>query len=129
MKSVIRCAAFTIALSTPAQPATAHTELNCATVKVTIRNESGEDRSSRTLEYLDFPIDDAAKVVAFADGRQLRIRRLDDSWISAERDDIQYEFNRSDGTLTYAGSMVEGNTSTTVVGSGRCVPRGAPSLR
>ena len=30
MKSVIRCAAFTIALSTPAQPATAHTELNCA---------------------------------------------------------------------------------------------------
>ena len=129
MKSVIKCAAFTIALATPAQSATAHTELNCATIKVTITNASGEDRSSRTLEYLDFSVDDAAKVVAFADGRQLRIRRFDDSWISVERDDIQYEFNRSDGTLTYAGSMVEANTSTTVVGSGRCVPRGAPSLR
>jgi hypothetical protein len=124
MKSVIKCAAFIIALVTPALPATAHTELSCATIKVTIRNASGEERSSRTLEYLDFSIDDAAKVVIFADGRQLRIRRFDDFWISAERDDI-----RSDGTLTYAGSIVEGNTSTTVVGSGRCVPHGAPSLR
>ena len=78
MKSVIKCAAFTIALATPAQPATARTEPNCATIKVTIRNASGEDRSSRTSEYLDFSIDDAAKVVVFADGRQLRIRRFDE---------------------------------------------------
>jgi hypothetical protein len=68
MKSVIKCAAFTIALATPAQPATAHTELNCATIKVIIRNASGEDRSSRALEYLDFSIDDTAKAVVFADG-------------------------------------------------------------
>jgi hypothetical protein len=68
------------------------------------------------------------RLVAALDGRPLRIRRFDDYWISAERDDIQYEFNRGDGTLTYAGSMVEGITSTTVVGSGRCVPHGAPSL-
>ena len=41
MKSVIKFAAFTIALATPARPATAHTELNCATIKVTNTSSIG----------------------------------------------------------------------------------------
>ena len=28
--------------------------------------------------------------------------------------------NRSDGTLTYAGSQTEGNVTTTIIGSGHC---------
>ena len=65
----------------------------------------------------------------FADGRPLRIKRFDEYWISAEGDDIQYEFNRSDGTLTYAGSTVEDSTAVTIVGSGRCGARRLPLLR
>jgi hypothetical protein len=76
---------------------------------------------------MNFLIDDAAKALAFADGRPLRVKRFDGAWISAERDDIQYEFNRSDGTLTYAGSIVEDNTAT-IIGSGRCESR-VPLLR
>jgi hypothetical protein len=66
---------------------------------------------------MSFWIDDAAKTFAFTDGRRLRVTRFDKSWISANSDD---EFNRGDGTLTYAGSTTEGNTTTTIVGSGRC---------
>jgi hypothetical protein len=39
---------------------------------------------------------------------------------SANSKDIQYELNRGDGTLTYAGSTTEGGTTTTIVGSGSC---------
>ena len=39
---------------------------------------------------------------------------------SANSKDIQYELNRGDGTLTYAGSTTEGSTTTTIIGSGSC---------
>ena len=39
---------------------------------------------------------------------------------SASSDDIQYEFNRADRTLTYAGSTTKDNVTTTIVGSGLC---------
>ncbi len=111
---------MTFALVTMAQPTLAHTEFDCVTTKVTIASAPGEDRSARTEEHLGFVIDDAAKTVAFTDGKQLRVKRFDESWISADRDDIQYEFDRSDGALTYAGSIVRDSTVTTIVGSGRC---------
>ncbi len=129
MKSLTKCAMVTFALATLAEAAPARTELDCETTRVIIRTAPGENTSARTVEYLDFLIDDAARTPAFADGRPLRIKRFDDYWISAERDDIQYEFNRSDGTLTYAGSMMEDNTAVTIVGSGRCEPHRLPLLR
>jgi len=69
---------------------------------------------------MTFFIDDGAKTVTFSDGRRLRVARFDKSWISANSEDVQYEFNRTDGTLTYAGSTTKDNVTTTIVGSGRC---------
>ena len=79
-----------------------------------------------------FWIDDAAKTFILSDGRRLRISRFDKSWISASSDDIQYEFNRTDRTLTYAGSTTKDNVTTTIVGSGRagaCREMGCRDLR
>ena len=108
-----------IALALP-QPVLARNEFHCVTTKVTITNAPGRDESTRIEEHLNLLIDDAEKTLAFSDGRRLRVVRFDHSWISADRDDIRYELNRSDGTLTYAGSTTEGNATTTIVGSGRC---------
>ncbi len=109
-----------IVLVAIAQPALPQSELDCVTTKVIIRSAPAEGRSDRTVERLHFFIDEATKAFVLADGRQLRIRRFDKSWISADRDDIQYEFDRSDGRLTYAGSIMEGNNITTIVGWGQC---------
>jgi hypothetical protein len=38
----------------------------------------------------------------------------------ANRDGIFYEFNRHDGTLTYASSTTQDGVTTTMVGSGHC---------
>ncbi len=113
-----------IALATLAQPVQARTDVNCATTRVIITSAPGGNRSVQIEDHLSFWIDDAAKTLAFSDGRPLRVTRFDDSWISADREEIYYELNRRDGTLTYARSTTEGNTTTTIVGSGRCeLPR------
>jgi hypothetical protein len=52
--------------------------------------------------------------------RRLRVTRFEKSWISAFGEGIQYEFNRGDAILTYAGSTTESNVTTTIVGSGHC---------
>ena len=78
------------------------------------------DKETEIKEHMSFWIDEKARTLTLSDGRQLRIDRFDDSWISAKNDDVQYEFNRSDGTLTYAGSQTEGNVTTTIIGSGHC---------
>jgi hypothetical protein len=83
-------------------------------------DKAGHKDSVKVEEHLVFLIDDAAKTVAFSDGRRMRIARFDKSWISAHSEDVQYEFNRADGTLTYAGSTTKDNVTTTVIGSGRC---------
>ena len=67
-----------------------------------------------------FSINDAAKTFIFSDGRRLRVTRFDKSWISGNSEDIQYEFNRADRTLTYAGSTTKDNVTTTIIGSGLC---------
>ena len=69
---------------------------------------------------MTFFIDDAAKTVIFSDGRRLRVTRFDKSWISANSEDVQYELNRADGTLTYAGSTNKDNVTANIVGSGLC---------
>jgi hypothetical protein len=88
--------------------------------KVVITVGAEHDGAARTEEHVSFLIDDAAKTLTLSDGRQLRFTRLEKSWIGANNDDIQYKFNRGDGTLTYAGSTTEGSTITTVIGSGSC---------
>ena len=83
-------------------------------------NKAGQTGSVQVEQHLTFWIDDAAKTFIFSDGRGLRVARFDKSWISGNREDIQYEFNRADHTLTYAGSTTKDNVTTTIVGSGRC---------
>ena len=63
--------------------------------------------SVRLKMQLNFWIDAADKSLTFADGARLRVIRFGPSWISGYRDDIHYVFNRSDGTLTFAGSTSE----------------------
>jgi hypothetical protein len=109
-----------IVLVAIAQHALPQSELDCVTTKVIIGSAPAKSGSDRTVEHLHFFIDDATKALVFEDGRQLRIKRFDNSWISAERDDIRYEFDRNSGRLTYAGSIVEHSNITTIVGSGRC---------
>ena len=67
-----------------------------------------------------FVIDEAAKKLTFSDNRPLTVTRLDRYWISANRDGINYEFDRKDGTLTYASSTMQDGVATTIVGSGQC---------
>jgi hypothetical protein len=98
----------------------AHIKFDCVTTKVIITDTAGHRDSVRAEERLTFYIDDAAKTFIFSDGRRLRVTRFDKSWIGANDEDIQYEFNRTDGMLTYAGSTTKDNITTTIVGSGRC---------
>ena len=98
----------------------ARTQFECASTKVIMTNKAGQMGSVQVEEHMIFSIDDAAKTFIFSDGRRLRITRFDKSWISGNSEDIQYEFNRADRTLTYAGSTTKDNVTTTVVGSGLC---------
>jgi hypothetical protein len=113
-----------LAILTPAaqarQTSQARTQFECATAKVIITNKAGQTGSVQVEEHMTFWIDDAAKTFIFSDGRRLRVTRFDKSWISANSEDIQYEFNRADGTLTYARSTTKDNVTTIIVGSGLC---------
>jgi hypothetical protein len=84
----------------------------------------GWAKLSAFKEDLAFYIDDDTKTLALSEGTRLRVRRFDASRISAEGNDIQYELNRSDNSLTYAGSTTQDSTTTTI-GSGQC--KAAPS--
>lgn len=120
MKVAAKCAAIAIAVAALAQPAAARSRLDCSTTKVIITSEPGGNKSVHIKEDIRFYIDDAAKAVAFTDGTQLRVIQFDAAGISAESNDIRYEYSRSDDSLTYAGSTTLGSTTTTIVGSGQC---------
>jgi hypothetical protein len=96
------------------------TQFDCATTKVVITDKAGHRDSVRAEEHVVLLVDDVAKTVIFSDGRRLQVIRFDKSWISATSEDVQYEFNRADGALTYAGSTTKDNVTTTIIGSGRC---------
>ena len=118
-----------LALTPPAQARQteqARTQFECATTKVIMTNKAGQTNSVQVEEHMTFWIDDAAKTFIFSDGRRLRVTRFDKSWISASSEDIQYEFNRADRTLTYAGSTTKDNVTTTIVGSGLCEDASTP---
>ena len=109
-----------IAVAALVQPAAPRAQFDCAITKVVITNTPESGTSVRLKEQLIIWIDDADKSLMFADGARLRVIRFDQSWISGYRDDIRYEFNRNDGTLTFAGSTSEGTATSTVIGSGNC---------
>ncbi len=116
-----RCAVVAIMIVVVARPVLARTYfLHCSTTQVVIISASTGETSSRSEENLSFVIDDAAKTLTFADGRSLAVTRLDRNWIRANRDDIFYEFDRQGGTLSYASSTTKNNSTSTIVGSGRC---------
>jgi hypothetical protein len=93
---------MTFAIGT--EPALARTYLNCLTKKVVIVDAPRGGASSSVEEKLGFWIDEATKTLVLADGPPLTVRRFDDSWISAARGDMSYEFDRQNGNLTYASA-------------------------
>ena len=110
-----------IVLAAQVHPATQRTQFDCTITKVVIKNVPKPGTSVQHEEHLIFWIDDIEKSLVFTDGAQLRIARFDQSWISGDRDGTRYEFDRSDGTLSFAGTTSDGTASTTVLGSGNCV--------
>jgi len=112
--------AVTIFMSAAAQPVLADAYLHCSTTRVVIVNAATGNTSSTSNEHLNFVIDDAAKTLAFADGGSLVVTRFDKNWISANQDDIFYELNRQDGTLSFASTTTKNTTTSTIVGYGRC---------
>jgi hypothetical protein len=96
------------------------TQYDCAGTKVVVTDKGGHKDAVRVEGHMTLLIDDAAKNVIFSDGRRLRITRFDKFWISGNSEDIEYEFDRADGTLSYAGSTTTDNVTTNVIGSGRC---------
>jgi hypothetical protein len=115
-----RCAVVAIMIVVVSRPVLARTQLHCATTQVVITSAATEKTSSTSEEKLSFVIDDAAKTVNFADGDPLAVTRFDSNWISANHDDTHYEFDRQAGTLSYASSTTKNDTTSTIVGSGRC---------
>jgi hypothetical protein len=78
-------------------------------------------------ENFGFWIDESTKIVTFADGKKLNVRRFDDRWISVVSGDVSYELDRQNGNLTYAGSTMKAGTATTIIGAGRCTAAAAPA--
>lgn len=114
------CAVVAIMIVVVVRPVLARTQLHCSTTQVVIVSAPTGKTSSRSEENLSFVIDDTAKTVAFADGESLAVTRFDGNWISANHDDILYEFDRQGGTLSYARSTTKNDTTSIIVGSGRC---------
>ncbi len=114
------CAVVAIMIVVVVRPVLARTYLHCSTTQVVIVSASTGKTSSRSEENLSFVIDHAAKTIAFADGESLAVTRFDGNWISANHDDILYEFDRQGGALSYASSTTKNDITSTIVGSGRC---------
>jgi hypothetical protein len=128
MKSVMReCAPLLMALAVWTELALARSYLSCLTKTVVIVDAPDGSTSSSIEENLGFWIDEAAKLLTFANGMLLTVRRFDDRWISAARGDMSYEFDRQNGNLTYASSTTKDGTVTIILGSGRCKIEATPA--
>ena len=115
-----------MAITIWATPASARSYLNCITKKVIIVDAPAGTKSSSTEENVGFWIDEAVKTIMLADGTPLIVRRFDDHWISADRGDLYYEFDRENGNLMYAGSTTKEGIAMTIIGSGRCKNAAGP---
>ena len=121
------CNLFLMAATICTTPASARSYLNCLTKKVIIVDSPKESNLSSTEDKLGFWIDEAAKTIMFADGTPLIVHRFDDHWISADRGDMAYEFDRQNGNLMYASSTTREGVGTTIIGSGRCEIAAGPA--
>ena len=99
------CPLFLMAATICATPAAARGYLDCLTKKVIIVDSPKGSNLSSTEDKLGFWIDEAAKTIMFADGTPLIVHRFDDHWISADRGDMAYEFDRQNGNLMYGGRV------------------------
>jgi hypothetical protein len=115
-----KCAVLTIALAALAQPVLARAYLNCSPRQVVLRSAPSGDTSLATAKNLGFWIDDEAKTLTLPDNSPLTVTQFDRFWISANRDDIYYEFDRRGDTVTYASATTKDGVTTTIIGSGRC---------
>jgi hypothetical protein len=95
--------------------------------KIIIADTPSGSTSSRVEEHFGLWIDEKAKTLALADGTPLAVRRFDEHWISAVRDDMFYEFDRQTGNLSYASSTTKNGAVTITIGSGRCANAAAPT--
>lgn len=116
MRRVTECVVLMIALTAMVRSALALNYLNCSARKVVMIAAPTGDTSSTSEEGIMFVIDEVAKTLTFSDNRPLTVTRFDKSWISAKRDEVFYEFNRQDGSLTYASSTTQDSVTTTIVG-------------
>lgn len=127
MTSIIReCSLALMAVSIWIAPVSARSYLSCLAKKVVIVDSPGGSTSSSAKEDLGFWIDEVARTVVFADGTALTVRRFDDHWISADRGDMSFEFDRQNGNLMYASSTAKGGAATIIIGSGRCEITASP---
>jgi hypothetical protein len=100
--------------------------LNCLAKEVIIVDSPRGSNLSSTEDKLGFWMDEAAKTIMLADGTALTVHRFDDHWISADRGDLHYEFDRQNGNLMYASSTTKEGVATTTIGSGRCEIAASP---
>jgi hypothetical protein len=122
MKRAIRVGSLVLMAFVAWSPdlALARRYLSCLAKKVVIVDAPRGSTSSSVEENLGFWIDEVAKSLMLADGTPLTVRRFDNHWISAARDDMSYEFDRQNGNLTYAGSIRKDGAEAITIGSGRC---------
>jgi hypothetical protein len=120
------CPLLLLAATICAAPASARSYLNCLAKKVIIVDSPRGSNQSSTEDKLGFWIDEAAKTIMLSDGTVLAVHRFDDHWISADRGDLHYEFDRQNGNLMYASSTTKEGVATTIIGSGRCEIAASP---
>jgi hypothetical protein len=122
-------AVLLVVLATGVGQAFARDLLECTAKQVVIVYAPSGSTSSGTEENLRFWIDEASKSILLDDGTPLTVRRFDNIWISADYADTRYEFDRQNGSVTYAGATLENSVSTVTLGSGRCRIANAPAGR
>src|SRR6266853_1332629 len=81
--TIRECALLLMALAVWTEPALARSFLNCLAKKVVIVDAPNGSTSSSVEENFGFLIDEETKIVTFAEGKALFVRRFDDRWISA----------------------------------------------
>ena len=79
------------------------------------------------LTLLACPFRKSYPDVTLADDMPLTVRRFDERWISVDRGDVPYEFDRQNGNLTYASSVTKNGVATIIIGSGRCKLAAGPA--
>ena len=127
MNRAMQCALLVLVVFGLAGSGSARSYLNCLAAKIIIADTPSGSTSARVEEHFGLWIDEKAKTLALADGTPLAVRRFDEHWISAVRDDMFYEFDRQTGNLSYASSTTKNGAVTITIGSGRCAHAAAPT--